>query len=190
VIELAHRERQSLLDFRLIKRFNFVNKVRILSERSFLLSKMKTRSINGKRCLARRLVMSSAIGDKEDLKEKAALTNWGLKEVNDQYLINSWLCVNDLNSGERDLQLATQTFIQTSRNQRVLQSTRPSDGLCQSPVATSNSPNSLVYAGARFNESPSPKVLPKPPLHWVGSPKVVDCGAIECVLKVMLRVQC
>lgn len=159
---------------------------------------MKGQAISGKRGLARRLVMSGAIRDKDDFQEKAVMTNWDLKESDDQYLINSWLCGNDsidvgpVNTGgpQRDLRLGAQTVIQSSQNQRVPLPTRPSDGFCASPVATSDSPNGLVYAGAKFNESPSPKVLPKPPLHWVGSPKVVDCGAIECVLKVMLRVQC
>lgn len=149
--------------------------------------------------LARRLVMSDSIRDKDDFQEKTlVLTHWDSEKCDDQYLINSWLCGNGssdvgrVNSGspQRDLRLAAQTFIQGSQNQGVPLSTRPSDGFCTSPVATSDSPNGLVYAGAKFNESPSPKVLPKPPLHWVGGPKVMDCGAIECVLKVMLRVQC
>jgi hypothetical protein len=160
---------------------------------------MKGQSISGKRgLLARRLAMSGAVREKDAFQEKAVvLTNWNFEESDDQYFINSWLCGNDpsdvgpVNSGspQRDLRLAAQTFVQSSRNQPVPLSTRPSDGFCPSPVSTSVSPNGLVYAGAKFNESPSPKVLPKPPLHWVGSPKVVDCGAIECVLKVMLRVQ-
>lgn len=171
------------------------------SEQSFSQSEMKGQSISGETgLLARRLVMSDAIRDEDDFQQKAVvLTNWDLEESDDQYLINSWLCGNGsrdagpVNSGnlQRDLRLGAQSFVvESSRSQRVTRSTRPTDGFCLSPVAASVSPNSLVYAGAKFNESPSPKVLPKPPLHWVDSPKVVDCGAIECVLKGMLRFQC
>lgn len=61
----------------------------------------------------------------------------------------------------------------------------------RSSRSASSSPNGLAsYAGAKFNESPSPKVLPRPPSHWVGTPKHLDCGTIESELKVMLRVQC
>src|SRR5688572_15885422 len=105
---------------------------------------MKGQSLGGKKgLLARRLVMSDSIRDRDDFQEKAlVLTNWDSEKSDDQYLINSWLCGNGssdvgrVNSGspQRDLRLAAQTFIQGSRNQGVPLSTRPSDGFCTSPV--------------------------------------------------------
>ena len=49
----------------------------------------------------------------------------------------------------------------------------------------------LVYAGARFSEAPSPKLLPLPPRHWLdrvdaGRPAV--CGEMTKQLKSVLQV--
>jgi len=51
---------------------------------------------------------------------------------------------------------------------------------------------SCVYAGARFSEAPSPKLLPLPPRHWLDAlntqvPTV--CGEITKQLKSVLRVK-
>lgn len=54
---------------------------------------------------------------------------------------------------------------------------------------------SLAYAGARFSDPPSPKVLPKPPSHWFSFediPTVAPnkaCSEMTNVLKLMLNVQ-
>ncbi|KAK2144075.1 hypothetical protein LSH36_788g02013 [Paralvinella palmiformis] len=53
----------------------------------------------------------------------------------------------------------------------------------------------LAYAGARFSEPPSPKVLPKPPTHWfVAGEKpaqsLSSCVEMTNALKGMLKVQC
>lgn len=70
--------------------------------------------------------------------------------------------------------------------------TSPSNSGKISP-ARSPVPN-LAYAGARFSDPPSPKVLPKPPTHWFCAepfkPKPNNCAEMTSVLKVMLKVQC
>jgi hypothetical protein len=67
---------------------------------------------------------------------------------------------------------------------------------------STRSPSSPGYAGAKFSEAPSPKVLPKPPVHWVdksGSGAVVapsscgfsgTCHEMTNALKGLLKVQC
>ena len=62
--------------------------------------------------------------------------------------------------------------------------------LRQSPPTT---PGKLpAYAGAKFSDPPSPKVLPKPPVHWVSGEGAVSnnsCAEMTSILKVMLKVQ-
>jgi hypothetical protein len=67
---------------------------------------------------------------------------------------------------------------------------------------STRSPSSPGYAGAKFSEAPSPKVLPKPPVHWVdksGSSSLVapsscgfggTCHEMTNALKGLLKVQC
>jgi len=60
---------------------------------------------------------------------------------------------------------------------------------------TNQSPSSPGYAGAKFSEAPSPKVLPKPPIHWVDAGSALLSSASPCremtdALKGLLKVQC
>lgn len=67
---------------------------------------------------------------------------------------------------------------------------------------STRSPSSPGYAGAKFSEAPSPKVLPKPPVHWVDKPGASaiispascgfggSCHEMTNVLKGLLKVQC
>ena len=51
---------------------------------------------------------------------------------------------------------------------------------------------SPVYAGARFSEAPSPKLLPLPPRHWLdgdGVQRPAVCGEMTKQLKSVLQVQ-
>ncbi|XP_070539498.1 proline-rich nuclear receptor coactivator 2-like [Ptychodera flava] len=70
------------------------------------------------------------------------------------------------------------------------------------PSTVTNSNNESPYAGAKFSDPPSPKLLPKPPTHWVESMKtrrpsidndivavgVNECDLMTCQLKMMLKV--
>lgn len=71
-----------------------------------------------------------------------------------------------------------------------------------SPVASvrqsNRSPSSPGYAGAKFSEAPSPKVLPKPPNHWVDTSSFLSSSCSSAspyremtdALKGLLKVQC
>jgi len=79
---------------------------------------------------------------------------------------------------------------------RTPQRYSPSVSLRQS----NRSPSSPGYAGAKFSEAPSPKVLPKPPNHWVDTSSslisplscrsVSPCREMTDALKGLLKVQC
>jgi len=52
--------------------------------------------------------------------------------------------------------------------------------------------NGSVYAGARFSEAPSPKLLPLPPRHWlvgIDSQRPGVCGEMTQQLKSVLQVK-
>jgi len=85
-----------------------------------------------------------------------------------------------------------------------LPSTSPSHSrMFESPQlyrSMSKSPPTPVYAGAKFSEAPSPKVLPKPPTHWVEMTSafvqpspcrlIGSCREMTDALKGLLKVQC
>ena len=82
-----------------------------------------------------------------------------------------------------------------SRGMRIASPSKPK-GSCSPPVAsTPEQDMACVYAGAKFNDPPSPKVLPKPPMHWVVSgirgrnSSQNACTEMTNILKVMLNVQ-
>lgn len=92
----------------------------------------------------------------------------------------------------------------------LVQSTDVSDVVNKTPQRSSpaavslrqsnRSPSSPGYAGAKFSEAPSPKVLPKPPNHWVDTSSSVisplscrsasPCREMTDALKGLLKVQC
>jgi len=52
--------------------------------------------------------------------------------------------------------------------------------------------NGSVYAGARFSEAPSPKLLPLPPRHWldgISAQRPALCGEMTRQLKSVLQVK-
>jgi len=81
----------------------------------------------------------------------------------------------------------------------------PVDSSPPRPIRSmSRSPPTPVYAGAKFSEAPSPKVLPKPPVRWMEtklmSPALIQprscgvdfqrCDEMTNTLKGLLKVQC
>jgi len=91
----------------------------------------------------------------------------------------------------------------------LVQSPNVSDTVCKTPQScppavslrqSNRSPSSPGYAGAKFSEAPSPKVLPKPPSHWVDTRSSLfspsscrsasPCREMTDALKGLLKVQC
>lgn len=159
---------------------------------------MKNQILTKKGSCARRLEMPNA--DKTDFKRRnsSILTNWDSTETSNHDLLSLRMCCDEFVRSSRQTvkqisspsrNLLSGIFLEENLLRPISMTLVPASDP-QTSRSPSSSPNSLAYAGAKFNESPSPKVLPRPPSHWVGAPKLTDCGAIESELKVMLRVQC
>jgi len=89
----------------------------------------------------------------------------------------------------------TSTSVQSPDVSSVARNTSERCSPAASLRQTNRSPSSPGYAGAKFSEAPSPKVLPKPPNHWVDAGSALLSSASPCremtdALKGLLKVQC
>ncbi|KAL4232073.1 Proline-rich nuclear receptor coactivator [Mactra antiquata] len=71
----------------------------------------------------------------------------------------------------------------------------PPPRLADSRISRSPSPQENPYAGAKFNDPPSPDLLPKPPSHWTCFENTVSeeqepgsCNDMASQLKLLLKV--
>ena len=102
--------------------------------------------------------------------------------------------------GMHDFQGIVQSLVQPSEVSRVVCQTPQISSPAASLRQSNRSPSSPGYAGAKFSEAPSPKVLPKPPNHWVDTDSSLlspsscssasPCREMTNALKGLLKVQC
>lgn len=66
----------------------------------------------------------------------------------------------------------------------------PSGSSSDSGLSRSPSPQGTAYAGAKFNDPPLPKFLPKPPSHWMLNFSIIEPNNsdVDSHLKKMLKV--
>lgn len=93
-------------------------------------------------------------------------------------------------SPTKQLQLMNGNSTTSSRVSAIRTSPGPSTARAESKSPTQGN----AYAGAKFSDPPSPKVLPKPPVHWFNNTvqrkiEPHNCAEMTNVLKVMLKVQ-
>ena len=93
-------------------------------------------------------------------------------------------------SPTKQLQQLNGNSTTASRVSAIRTSPGPSTAHAESKSPTQGN----AYAGAKFSDPPSPKVLPKPPVHWFSDTvqatrEPQNCAEMTNVLKVMLKVQ-
>lgn len=93
-------------------------------------------------------------------------------------------------SPTKQLQQLNGNSTTASRVSAIRTSPGPSTARAESKSPTQGN----AYAGAKFSDPPSPKVLPKPPVHWFNGTvqnkiEPHNCAEMTNVLKVMLKVQ-
>lgn len=93
-------------------------------------------------------------------------------------------------SPTKQLQQMNGNSTTASRVSAIRTSPGPSTARAESKSPTQGN----AYAGAKFSDPPSPKVLPKPPVHWFNNTVLnknepQHCAELTNVLKVMLKVQ-
>jgi len=96
----------------------------------------------------------------------------------------------------RSVLLSPSVFRRTPKHRRQSLPLCADEKICAFRSAASGSQiaamNGSVYAGARFSEAPSPKLLPLPPRHWLDGVSVQQpavCGEMTKQLKSVLQVK-
>ncbi|XP_006861858.1 PREDICTED: proline-rich nuclear receptor coactivator 2-like [Chrysochloris asiatica] len=88
-------------------------------------------------------------------------------------------------------QVARQAMQNGGKNKVYFPNNQNWNSSLSSPSLLFKTQTNQNYAGAKFSESPSPSVLPKPPSHWVSVSfrNLSDKEIMKFQLKILLKVQ-